>query len=142
MNIWLLSATALLPAMIPCLWVCLTGDHCRGAAERFIDTAGYRAAVLEGVQPGTTIPIAASPYRATGMGIGSVLLAAGSAAGALFMFRLPDRRLRQTKAFLDPPIKLLRAVHSGYIGDYALWFMAGASVTLLIAALLPLQINN
>ena len=97
------------------------------AAERFTDTAGYRAAVLEGLpQPTGTRGLVAAPGQA--MGVAGVLLALILAAATLFMFRLPERVLQSAERLISPAIRLFRGLHSGYIGDYVTWFIIGAAL--------------
>ncbi|MGE5294410.1 MAG: complex I subunit 5 family protein [Solirubrobacterales bacterium] len=61
------------------------------------------------------------------------LTMAGAAAIAIVStqtYRL-SRRLRDVLQ----PLSVLRRLHSGYVGDYAAWFMAGAAVLLVVLAI-------
>ncbi|GAO11802.1 putative Na(+)/H(+) antiporter subunit D [Streptomyces lydicamycinicus] len=91
------------------------------AADAFTDQAGYLAAVLHGraVEPASTPP----PHWSTA-GVLWGLLATALAVGlALLAVRRP---LGAEPARWTTP---LRRLHSGHVGDYVAWFLAG--VTLL-----------
>jgi multicomponent Na+:H+ antiporter subunit D len=103
------------------------------AGARFADVAGYRATVLGAVPPPVTLPTAPSPFAEAGTGLLTAVLAVALAAATLFLFRLPGPVQRRVAALLDPPVRMLRSIHSGYIGDYAAWFTAGAALLLSIA---------
>ncbi|MFG2212159.1 proton-conducting transporter membrane subunit [Streptomyces sp. NPDC048638] len=91
------------------------------AADAFTDHAGYLAAVLYGraAEPAHTPP----PHWATAGVLWDVLATALAVALALLAVRRPALR--------EPPrwATLLRRLHSGHVGDYVAWFLAG--VTLL-----------
>ncbi|UFS72124.1 ATP-dependent DNA ligase [Geomonas sp. RF6] len=102
------------------------------AAWHLSDTAGYRAAVL---RTGTIRPIppqgTISPEFATG--IAGASLAAILAAAALFGIPCAAPLKKGAQRVLMPVARLLRRIHSGYIGDYMTWFMIGAAILLSLA---------
>jgi multicomponent Na+:H+ antiporter subunit D len=104
--------------------------HARDAAQQLLDTAGYPAAALDGVhaapRPGAAIE-SWSGYSIL-LGLLSTLLALLVAAVALYSDRLPQL-LRAACRVLNPPLRALRAAHSGHLGDYVVWLLLG--VTLL-----------
>lgn len=58
-----------------------------------------------------------------GRRFGAFLAALGLAAPTL-----QSRRLRRATAWLKPPVKLLRDLHSGVIPDYVTWMIFGTAV--------------
>jgi multicomponent Na+:H+ antiporter subunit D len=93
----------------------------QAAAERFIDSAAYRAAVLHGAHgpaapaPAFTLPsvhVSSALYGAAGLAIAVVTAAWG-------LWHADARTLWR-------PVRILRDTHSGIIGDYLLWLAAGA----------------
>ncbi|MBL1089318.1 MULTISPECIES: complex I subunit 5 family protein [Streptomyces] len=91
------------------------------AADAFTDHTGYLAAVLHGR---AAEPVPTPPPHWTASGVLWGLVATALAAGlALWTVRRPvgDEPARWTVP--------LRRVHSGHVGDYIAWFLAG--VTLL-----------
>lgn len=98
-------------------------------AAKFLDVPAYRNVVLEGIK---TAPVGAMPFslrlESYELGLLAVALAMLSAAGELAGGKEPKilRKLRRSLA--TGPVKLLRGIHSGYVGDYVAWFMAGAFV--------------
>jgi multicomponent Na+:H+ antiporter subunit D len=102
-------------------------------ATRFVDRAAYAAHVLRGV-PEPAVPRPPFAVEAAGgaallYGLGSAAIALGVAALALWYRRLPA--LVRVLKPLAAPVDLLRAAHSGIIGDYLLWIAIG---TVLIGA--------
>jgi multicomponent Na+:H+ antiporter subunit D len=101
----------------------------QAAAERFVDSAGYRAAVLHGhlaapAGHGTALPaLHASSVVA---GLGGLALAAATAAFGLWHERLPDSVRTLGAATVWRPVAVVRNAHSGIVGDYLLWLAAGA----------------
>ncbi|WP_328732949.1 complex I subunit 5 family protein [Streptomyces caniferus] len=93
------------------------------AADAFTDHAGYLGAVLYGraAEPAPTPP----PHWALSGVLWGLLATALAAACALLAVRRPVRQEPARRA--DP----LRRLHSGHVGDYVAWFLAG--VTLLAA---------
>jgi multicomponent Na+:H+ antiporter subunit D len=101
-------------------------------AERFADRAAYTARVLEGKRPPMPArpPVAiASPTGASlAYGVGTLLVALAAAAIGLWHGRLPRAVRSRAAAALGPPVSILRAGHSGIVGDYLLWIAAGVGI--------------
>jgi multicomponent Na+:H+ antiporter subunit D len=104
------------------------------AAARFVDRHGYRLAVLQGIEPAKP---PTSRHEPSGIGTGVATVAGSVAVAAAFLGPgpFPGWTRRRGKALLRPTVLLLRRVHSGYIGDYVTWFMAGSALMLLLALL-------
>lgn len=104
------------------------------AAARFMDARGYRATVLQGAKT-PKIPVAG--YEAPGWvaGVATTVGAIAVAGSFLAPGPLPGWTRRRGKAFLRPPVQLLRKLHSGYIGDYVAWFVFGSGMMVLLALL-------
>jgi len=104
----------------------------RLAAERFVDRQAYAAHVLHGVQ----VPLPATPSfgllpldeAAVLYGLGAVAIALGAAALGLWHQRLPRLVTVAATRTLGRPTELVRAAHSGIVGDYLLWLCAGTVV--------------
>ncbi|MGY3567399.1 complex I subunit 5 family protein [Sinomonas sp. RB5] len=104
-------------------------DAASGAAQQFMDRAGYVAAALGGAasaSPG----VPASGWDASGILWGSVttLAALGAAAVDLYRHRLPAAG-RRPFTVLDPPLRFLRSLHSGRVGDYTVWLVLGITAS-------------
>jgi multicomponent Na+:H+ antiporter subunit D len=106
-------------------------ERTRLAAERFVDTAGYRAAVLHGAQGHVaaahafaipTVHVSSVLY-----GLAGVAIALLTAAWGLWHARLPALLRAPAARTLWPPVRTLRDAHSGIIGDYLLWLAAGTA---------------
>jgi multicomponent Na+:H+ antiporter subunit D len=101
------------------------------AAERFTDRSGYAATVLQG----TTGPdVAATPgghppsslVLPAALAALSALLGLALALGALLPGRLPAGGLTWAlRRAWDPTAAVLRALHSGNIGDSVTWLVVG-----------------
>jgi multicomponent Na+:H+ antiporter subunit D len=107
------------------------------AAEHFLDQHGTAAHVLEGVaQPSLARregPLAKDVPRSLLNG----LIALALAAVALFRHHLPSPVRAAGSALWSPPMRALRAVHTGRVGDYVAWLAFGtAAFGGLCAALL------
>jgi multicomponent Na+:H+ antiporter subunit D len=112
-----------------------------GAVERqahvFEDRAGYTAAVLEGSAPPERAVPAEGPnvlgvWYGLASAVGAVLLA------LLALFRrwlVPAGLRRGVSRVFGPPIRRLRFLHSGHVGDYAAWFAVGLFVVTGLFAL-------
>ncbi|WP_407554309.1 complex I subunit 5 family protein [Streptomyces sp. Pv4-95] len=109
-------AVGVVPALLPAVG---------RAADAFTDHAGYAASVLRG---GAAAPEATPPphWSATGVlfGLLSAALAVALATAAV------RRPLHPEPAGWTGP---LRRLHSGHVGDYVAWFLAGIT---LVAALM------
>jgi multicomponent Na+:H+ antiporter subunit D len=130
-----LAAAGLLVGLVPGV-----PDRMMEAAAAFTDRAGYAAAVLHGAT--TSVPRgpgAESPGVVdVVVGLLTVAGAAGLAWVALFRERLDARRVRPIEARVAALLAQLRALHSGYVGDYVTWLVIGTAVLAgLFAATLP-----
>jgi multicomponent Na+:H+ antiporter subunit D len=101
-------------------------------ARTFTDAGGYRAAVLTPAAP-LPPPAAAGPAPADWTATG-VLLGLLTAALAVLLAVLAVRRPRPWRYNpLRVPVRGLRRLHSGHLGDYLAWLAVGVAV--LCAAL-------
>ena len=96
------------------------------AAARFVDRAGYTAAVLQGGGPGEVNAEAVQPGI---LDVGLGLLTAAGAIGLAYLSLAPPRpRLHRIGVAAGSVIGRLRLLHTGYVGDYVTWLVAGAAV--------------
>lgn len=58
-------------------------------------------------------------------GIGAGLVAVAVAVLGLWYRRLPSAALRPVALVVGPPVGAIRAAHSGIVGDYLVWIVAG-----------------
>jgi multicomponent Na+:H+ antiporter subunit D len=101
-----------------------------GAAERFMDGSSYAATVIRGaaappIHPGASFSAPASAYLYSALSLAGALAVAAS---GLFGHRIRAplaRRLTRTGARVIAP---LRALHSGHVGDYVAWLVAGVAM--------------
>jgi multicomponent Na+:H+ antiporter subunit D len=102
------------------------------SAARFQDRGAYERLVLDGAQPATA-PVEPSAFTWTHVleGLAAVGGGAGLAAAAL-------RRKRPWAGALRGLLEPLRALHSGHVGDYVAWLVAG---TAALAVLLAVTTN-
>lgn len=100
------------------------GQRAEAGADRFRDRAAYAQFVLHGKPMPTTpqLPFAIEPtaLESIGYGLGGGAIALGVAAWGLWRRRVPS--------FAGPPIRVLKAAHSGIIGDYVTWIVVGTAV--------------
>jgi multicomponent Na+:H+ antiporter subunit D len=107
------------------------------AAERYLDGAGYAAAVLDGHSgyPPVTGPEPPGwDAKAMITSVITVLVACTVAAIALYRGRIPGMLGRD--ALFARPAGVLHRLHSGRVGDYAVWLLLGvgaAAVILLVS---------
>jgi multicomponent Na+:H+ antiporter subunit D len=96
------------------------------AGQPFVDRAGYAATVLHGRVAGAGGAAVAAP------GLSDVLLGVLTAAGACGLAYLSLAPARPGLHRLGLPngraTAWLRPLHSGYVGDYVTWLVAGAAV--------------
>jgi multicomponent Na+:H+ antiporter subunit D len=101
-------------------------------ADRFLDRAAYAARVLHGRAMSTPPQLPFTLTHATPesvlYGTGATLLALALAAFGLYRRRLPVAARAGGTRVLGPPLHVLRAVHSGVIGDYVTWLTVGTAV--------------
>jgi multicomponent Na+:H+ antiporter subunit D len=99
-------------------------DGTEQAAAHFVDRQAYVSHVLEG-KPVDVLPdVPAVVHRATDA---SIAYGLGAAALTLLvtLFGLSGRRLPNV---FEPPINVLKAAHSGIVGDYVMWLTVGTAV--------------
>jgi multicomponent Na+:H+ antiporter subunit D len=106
------------------------GPACQAAAERFIASAGYAHAELEGQAAGAIAASEAVRPTTSGLVLGTAaaLGAAGLAVASLFRKRLPRALPFLSTVFVRPVLPLLHAVHSGDLRDYVAWLALGTAV--------------
>jgi multicomponent Na+:H+ antiporter subunit D len=116
-----LAAGGLVAGLVPGL-----RDAVAEAAARFVDRAGYTAAVLQGGGPGEVHAEAVQPgILDVGLGL---LTAAGAIGLAYLSLAAPRARLHRIGVAAGSVIRRLRLLHTGYVGDYVTWLVAGAAV--------------
>jgi multicomponent Na+:H+ antiporter subunit D len=107
------------------------------AAATFLDAPGYVAAALgQPLPPPPSAPEIGWTGQGVLLGVIGVVLACAVALLAVWHRRLPEH-WRRPPRWVAAPMAGLRTLHSGHVGDYAAWFMAGVAV-LGICAVLPL----
>jgi multicomponent Na+:H+ antiporter subunit D len=109
------------------------GQRAEYGAERFRDRAGYAESVLHGQPMRQTEARLPFTVEHTGTaswlyGLGAALAAAATAAFGLWHGRIPRRVRRGGGRVLGPPVALLRAAHTGVIGDYVLYVLVGTAL--------------
>jgi multicomponent Na+:H+ antiporter subunit D len=116
-----LAAGGLVLGLVPDLQ-----DAIADAAARFVDRAGYVSAVLQGGSPPEVHAESASPGV---LDVGLGLLTAAGAIGLAYLTLAPPRpRLHRVGVAAGTAITRLRLLHTGYVGDYVTWLVAGAAV--------------
>jgi multicomponent Na+:H+ antiporter subunit D len=102
------------------------------AAGRFRDRQAYVQHVLHGrpsaASPRPAFRVENAPAASWGYGLGSLVIALGGAAFGLWRRRLPGLARAVAGRWLVPPVEVLKAAHSGIVGDYLLWSAAGTAV--------------
>jgi hypothetical protein len=69
-----------------------------------------------------------APAPSWGYGLGSLVIALGGAAFGLWRRRLPGLVRDAAGRWVVPPLDVLKAAHSGIVGDYLLWAAAGTVI--------------
>jgi multicomponent Na+:H+ antiporter subunit D len=117
----LLAGGGLVLGVVPSL-----RDAVAEAAARFVDRAGYVAAVLHGGGP-RSVHAESPPIGLLDVGLG--LLTAAGAIGLAYLTLAPARPgLHRVGVAAGTLITRVRALHTGYVGDYVTWLVAGAAV--------------
>jgi multicomponent Na+:H+ antiporter subunit D len=102
------------------------------AAERFVDHAGYVARVLHGTAPPIPsrppVEVMSATAASLEYGVGALVVAFAVAAIGLWHQRLPDSLRAGAARLLGAPVAVVRAGHSGIVGDYLLWLAAGTAL--------------
>lgn len=106
------------------------------AAHAFLDRTGYAAEILHGTTPAAPATVASPPTPALAWVYGGATLVGSLivAAGGLYWRRLPAAARAAGWRLGGPALRGMKALHSGEVGDYALWFSLGAVVLLAVAA--------
>ena len=96
------------------------------AAARFEDRAAYVRLVLHGA---AAAHAARLPFSLEPASLESVLYGVGATALALLVavLGLHPEKLRG-RLVLEPPVRALKALHSGVIGDYVTWLTVGTAL--------------
>ena len=94
------------------------------AAARFQDRKAYTAAVLDHRDTAQSTRTTPPSWAGVWYGLAGAGGAAGLAAVTLFRRRVSARVRRALRPALTP-VLALREVHTGHIGDYAMWFTVG-----------------
>jgi multicomponent Na+:H+ antiporter subunit D len=100
------------------------------AAERFRDRSAYVELVLDGHAKAEPRPPVALPHvsgTTVAYSTAALIIALATAAFGLWRDRLPDRARRAGWRATEPLLHPLRAAHSGIVGDYLLWIVAGTA---------------
>lgn len=106
------------------------------AAAVFIASEHYRAMVLQNTAiAAVALPPMSHPAYLKGLlgPLGALLLA----LAALYSYRLPYRLLNRLSTSLAPLLSRVRALHSGYVGDYVTWLVVGTALIALAATAMP-----
>jgi multicomponent Na+:H+ antiporter subunit D len=103
------------------------------AADRFRDQSAYVQRVLHAKPlPGPAhrqpFTVKNAPGSSWGYGVGSLVIALGGAAFGLWRRRIPIAARSAADRWLSQPVGLLKAAHSGIVGDYLLWIAFGTAV--------------
>ena len=98
------------------------GAHAVAAAERLQAQHAHALEVLQGVRP------AERPLPSFEVGAGDVLYGIATTLGAVAVgfLGLYRRRLPRLAA-AALPLRVLKAAHSGVVGDYVAWLTVGAA---------------
>ncbi len=114
-------------------------EHVGKAAHVFLDRDGYVSQALANT-PAASVPhIAGMHWTTLGLALGSTsgVLSIAIAFASLYARRFPAA-VRHLSGVVALPVRAVRRVHSGHIGDYVAWFLAGlAALGALIG--LPLR---
>lgn len=127
----LLTAAALVLGAVPGV-----GRALASGAAAFTDGSGYAAAVLHGAR--TDVPGADGPHllEAEHLAVGGLTVAAAFAVAAVGVWGyLLPRPLHRVQGWTRTALAPVRAAHSGHLGDYVAWLVAG--VALLAAFQIP-----
>jgi multicomponent Na+:H+ antiporter subunit D len=124
----LLVVLGLAASLVPGL-----GQRAEYGAERFRDRAGYADRVLHGrpmQQTEARLPFTPEHTGSASWlyGLGTVLVAAATAAFGLWRRRIPRPVRTGGDRILGPPVGVLRAAHTGLIGDYVLYTLVGTAL--------------
>ena len=112
-------------------------DRATAWAKRVEDRPAHAAEGLGGKPPPGSPPVAvgagAAPYA---YGLASTVGAVLFALFGLYRRRLPLLLRRRAGPLLEPPVAVLKGLHSGLVGDYVAWLTFGAAAIGGLVALL------
>ena len=103
-------------------------DAATAAAERFVERPTYAREVMSSQR--VDVPsVDAPPLRSIDWPLGAAsVLGAVAVAGFGLRRSRPTAALATTVAHMGRPLRVIRAAHSGHVGDYVAWLVAGAAV--------------
>jgi multicomponent Na+:H+ antiporter subunit D len=107
-------------------------DRSASAGVRLQDRQAYVQQTLFGhphaYGPSAPVVIHSATGSSIGYGFGAAAIACATVAFGLYRSRIPtDIRARAAKLF-DPPVAVLKTVHSGIAGEYVMWITVGTAV--------------
>jgi multicomponent Na+:H+ antiporter subunit D len=113
---------------------------CANAAAAFVDRAGYAAHALYTGTPVQPKAAPVQPWTVEGvlLGITSAVLAVGLAAASVWAYRLPRGFITWIRKG-EPALRWLHRQHSGHVGDYVAWVVAGVAI---LAAFIGLPLTH
>lgn len=96
---------------------------------RFIDTFAYVQQALHalGPHPVPGVPEAHWTWLGVGLALLSVVLAVVCAFVAIYVQRVPALLRTATARTVAPPLRVVRRLHSGHVGDYVAWLVVGVA---------------
>ena len=135
-----IPATMWVPALLLLLLAMASGtiphDPIGRSAALMLDAPGVAARVLEAAPAPQPAPPQEEPLQTVLVHSAETVLAAiALAALALTRKRLPDALRAPLGAIWDPLARVLRALHTGEVGDQVAWLTAGAALLGCAAAL-------
>ena len=102
------------------------------AAKRFVDRRAYVSHVLEQepAQPLPAVPavVPKATSSSVAYGLGAGVLTLFVTLFGLYRRRIPDGLRAVGARLLEPPVNVLKAAHSGVVGDYVMWLTVGTAV--------------
>jgi len=102
------------------------------AAARFVARQVYVSHVLGGSVHSfysavpISVPAASGASIAYGLGAGALTVVV--ALFGLYRRRIPEAARAAAARLLEPPVNVLKAAHSGVVGDYVMWLTVGTAV--------------
>jgi multicomponent Na+:H+ antiporter subunit D len=114
------------------LFACVTAfssfsAQTQAAAQRFVDAPAYFHVVIKDEPAGSI-----APPEISNVGVKPILLSLATAIGAivfsaiaLFGSRLSTALRKKIRQTIDPLLFGLQKIHSGHVGDYVAWLVAG-----------------
>jgi len=107
-------------------------DQSEHAAARFVDRPEYVAHVLEqkpaAPLPSTPAVVGRATHASIAYGLGAGVLTAVFTFFGLYRRRIPAQLRAAAARVLDAPVAILKAAHSGLIGDYVMWLTVGTAL--------------